>query len=471
MPRPTKPPNIIVFMSDEHNASVTGCYGNPVVRTPNLDRLAAEGVTFDAAYTNSPLCVPARLSFTAGQYISRCGAWSNNCRLPTDTYPSLPRRLEAAGYESMLCGKMHYDRSRRYGFREVGGTFYSNQYEKTGRGGRRRAGDRTSHTASRDSRFAKFHPGNHSEILDHDRRVTHGAARFLATRRRSDKPFFLLVGHLAPHFPLIVPRSYWERYRGRVPMPVLPQGHLASQPLNYQHLRRGFGVVDTEPAVVRKGRELYYGLTQWLDNEIGKVLDALAQSRVAHNTVVVYTSDHGENLGEHGLWWKNCMYECAARTPLIVNWPRRWAGGQRRTRACSLVDLVQTVAELAGAEPSEDWNGDSMCDWLDDRRTSWKDMAVSEYYAHNIASGFAMLRAGRHKYVYHSPANGRRRPQRELYDLTDDPGEFTNLAARPEHERRIERMHRALVKELGAEPDEAEQRCRADYAQGYQPAG
>ena len=131
-------PNILVIMSDEHNASVTGCYGNSIIQTPNLDRLAAGGTTFESCYCNSPLCVPSRLSFTAGKYVSRIGAWSNDCRLDSDDVPSLPRILTAAGYESYLCGKMHYDRTRRYGFTEIGGN--RNNGFKTGKGGRRKPG-------------------------------------------------------------------------------------------------------------------------------------------------------------------------------------------------------------------------------------------------------------------------------------------------------------------------------------------
>ena len=456
-------PNVLLILSDEHNASVTGCYGNRIVRTPHLDGLAARGVTFDSAYTNSPLCVPSRLALTAGKYVSRTGAWNNDCWLPGDDYPSLPRIMTAAGYEAVLCGKMHYDRSHRYGFTEIGGNM--NNSFMTGRGGRRPADNLAS--AGLSARFAEFRVAERAAHEAHDTRVTAGVAEFLAGRKTTDKPFFLLAGYLAPHFPLVVPRAYYEPYRGKVPMPHIPPGHLDKLPLNYKHLRAGFQLVDVPEETVRFGRELYYGLTQWIDREIGKLLAALAESRVADNTVVIYTADHGENMGEHGLWWKNCMYEHAARVPLVVRWPARWAGGQRRTGACSLVDVVQTIAELGGARVPEDWNGRSLCGYLDDAQSTSRDLAVSEYYAHNIASGFAMIRRGRHKYVYHTPPDDRHPAQRELYDLAADPGELANLAERPEHRPTLQRLHAELVKELGQHPDEIEQRCRADYAKGY----
>ena len=457
-------PNIIVIMSDEHNAGVLGSYGNDIVQTPNLDSLSRRGVTFESCYCNSPLCVPSRLSFTSGKYVSRVGAWSNNCWLPSTDYPSLPRIMKDSGYESILCGKMHYDRTRRYGFTEIGGNM--NNSDKKGKGNRR-AADNLTPKAGISNRFNDFHTGDDSSILKHDRKVTAGTIEFLNNRRASDKPFFMLVGYLAPHFPLIVPQRYWELYKGRVPMPEIPQGHLESQARNYKHLRIGFNVENVPDEIVRKGRELYYSLTQWQDEEIGKVLTALGNSNVADNTIVIYTTDHGENMGEHGLWWKNCLYEHAGRVPLIISWPARWKGGQRRTKACSLVDVVQTVAELGAANVPDDWNGDSMVRWLDNPDSEWKDLAVSEYYGHNIASGNAMIRMGDYKYIYHTPADADHPAERELYDLRTDPGEFNNLAGRKKYRRRVRAMHAALVKEIGEHPNRTEQRCRADYARGY----
>ncbi|UCE50499.1 MAG: sulfatase-like hydrolase/transferase [Phycisphaerales bacterium] len=462
--RAERTPNILVIMSDEHNASVAGCYDNEIAQTANLDGLSRRGITFESCYCNSPLCVPSRLSFTSGKYASRVGAWNNSCWLASGDCPSLPRILNAAGYESILCGKMHYDRTRRYGFREIGGSM--NHSRKTGKGSRRRAGNLEPKEGI-SQRFEKFHAGDESSILSHDRKVTSATVEFLANRKASDKPFFLFVGYLAPHFPLIVPQKYWDRFKGKVPMPKIPEGHLESQVRNYEHHRVAFNTVGVPDEIVQKGRELYYGLTHWLDDEIGKVLWSLADSEVAENTVVIYTTDHGENMGEHGLWWKNCMYEHASRVPLIVSWPSRWVGGERRTRACSLVDVVQTIAELGGADVPADWDGDSMLGWLDDPWAEWKDLAVSEYYGHNVASGFAMIRMGRYKYVYHTGADADHPAEKELYDLLYDPQEFNNLAGQRRHSRRIRDMHEALIKEIGEDPEITERRCRSDCARGY----
>ena len=458
-------PNVLVIMSDEHNAGVTGCYGSSIVRTPNLDHLAAGGVTFDSFYCNSPLCVPSRMAFTAGKYVSRTGAWNNGCWLPSDEYPSIARVMGATGYDSLLCGKMHYDATRRYGFSEI--AKIGNNSFKTGGGRRRDPDDLPGDPNKLSSRYKQFHAGDNSGILRHDRQVTAGLLDFFSKRKRSEKPFFLLAGYLAPHFPLIVPQNYWDAYKDRVPMPVIPEGHLDHLAPNYQHLRAGFQMWSVPPEIVKSGRELYHGLTQWFDEQVGKVLAGLGSSDVADNTVVVYTSDHGENMGEHGLWWKNCVYDHAARVPLIVNWPKRWTGGQRRTQACSMVDLVKTICELGAAEPGGDWNGDSLVGWLDDAQTTWKDQSVTEYYAHNIASGYVMLRTGSYKYTYHTRMDEKHPPMVELYDLATDPGEFKSLADDPTQKERIASMHARLVAEVGEDPDETELRCRADYAKGY----
>jgi choline-sulfatase len=459
-----KPPNIWWIMSDEHNPHVTGAYGNTIVRTPHMDELAANGVTFETHYCNSPLCVPSRASLTAGKYCSRVNVWSNSCELPSADIPSLPRILNAAGYESYLCGKQHYDYSRRYGFMEIGGNFNDNF--KNGRGKRRDPNAVTQDGIS--DRFKQFHPGPRNPVLEHDKRVTAGTLDFLTKRTGSDKPFFLYSGYLAPHFPLVVPKDYWERYRGRIEMPTIPGGFYDTLPLNYRLLRAGFGEIGLPDATVRTGRELYYGMVDWIDNEIGKVVAALrANKDLAENTVIVYSSDHGENMGEHGMWWKSCMYEQASRVPMIISYPQRWAAGQRRAGASAHVDLVKTLVDIGGGHTPDDWNGDSMLGWLDDPKQMWKDYAVSEYYAHNIGSGYVMSRSGNWKYTYHSTMDSAHPAQRQLFDLSSDPQEFANVADRPENAQRVAEMHQRMVKEIGGEPDETEQKARAQMAQGY----
>jgi choline-sulfatase len=459
-----KKPNILLIMSDEHNQRVSGCYGNTIVRTPNIDSLAAQGVTFDSHYCNSPLCVPSRSSFTAGKYASRVDVWGLTSELPSADIPSIARRMTAAGYQPYLCGKMHYEESRRYGFIQTGGDF--NNYPKSGRGSRSTPADIRQHTPL-SARFKQFHTGDQGGSVRHDRRVTAGALDFLS-KREAGTPFFLLVGYLCPHFPLVVPEPFYTPYKDKVPMPEIPAGLIDSLPTNYKLQRTGFEEVDVPDHTVKLGRELYYGLTTWVDNEIGKVLKALrANPQIADNTVIIYTTDHGENMGEHGLWWKNCMYDHGARVPLIISWPERWKGGQRRALTSGHLDLVKTVIDIGGGHTPGDWNGDSLVPWLDNPRHKWKDMACSEYYAKFIAHGLVMLRTGKWKYVYHGRPGAGMAVERQLFDMTADPQEFHNLADDPRHAGLIAKLHARMVKEVGGDCDETELRARAQLAKGY----
>ncbi len=459
-----KKPNIMLIMSDEHNQRVSGCYGDTIVKTPNIDSLAAQGVTFDSHYCNSPLCVPSRSSFTAGKYASRVDVWGLTSELPSADIPSIARVMTGAGYEPYLCGKMHYEESRRYGFIQTGGDF--NNYPKSGRGDRSKPQDIRQHTPLA-GRFKQFHTGDNGSTVRHDTRVTAGALDFL-NKRQGGTPFFLLVGYLAPHFPLIVPEPFYAPYKDKVPMPEIPSGLVDNLPTNYKLQRTGFEETDVPEATVKMGRELYYGLTTWVDNEIGKVLKALRSNpQIADNTVIIYTTDHGENMGEHGLWWKNCMYDHAARVPLIISWPERWKGGQRRALTSGHLDLVKTVVDIGGGHPPGDWNGDSLLPWLDDPRHKWKDFACSEYYAKFIAHGMVMARTGKWKYTYHGKPAADMPVERQLFDMEADPKEFHNLANDPKYADLIAKLHARMVREVGGDTEETELRARAQLAKGY----
>ncbi|MEC8382365.1 MAG: sulfatase-like hydrolase/transferase [Myxococcota bacterium] len=455
----SKPPNILFIMSDEHDGAILSCMGDKIIRTPHIDSIAENGILFRSCYTPSPVCGPARLALTAGKTVGRSQVWSNHNVLESDDVYSMAKAFSNAGYQSILCGKQHYTKERRYGFTQLGRDF--NHFEKAGFVPRRHPLDHNINVALRDKRFERFGPSRKSGIYKHDEPITHEAVQFFKEHSADDPPFFLFVGYMAPHFPLRCPPKYFRRYRDKVPMPNIPAGHIESQPLNYQHLRKGFGVVEQDPAMVKLGRECYYGLINWLDDEIGDLLKALRRSSAADNTIVVFTSDHGENKGDHYLWWKNCMYESAVRIPMLMSFPQRFAGGQVRDGACTTLDVLQTLMELSGAEPGEDWQGDSMVAHLDDPNHPWKDRALSEYYAHNVCSGFQMLRQGPWKYVYHTRFNDEFGPERELYNLETDPNEFKNLAAI--ETERVKSMHAELTTELGMPPDDVEALCRADY--------
>ena len=457
-----KKPNILCIMSDEHTWNVLGCCRNPVVKTPNLDRIAKNGIVFENCYTPSPLCVPARLAFTAGQYISRCGAWQNNSELPSDDYPSLYRLLGEQGYECALGGKMHFSHDRRYGFDvDLNPKFNS---------GRKNEGhvrvDINSEPYKKmenklSPRFGEFKVSNDSFILNHDRKVTQICGDYIKGRKKDDKPFFVLAGYLAPHFPIIIPEEF-DTYRDLIPMPVIPENHIESLPFHYKVMRRAFGMENVPDEIVKKGRELYYGFVTWLDNEIGKLLSALDDSESADNTVIVYTTDHGENMGEHGMWWKNNMYDTSVKIPCIVSFPDKYKSGTRINEVCSLIDLSNTIAEIGGAKAPVSWNGNSLMGLIEGKNDDWSNIAVSEYYGHNIAAGHCMIRRGKYKYVYFNAINDEYPAARQLFDLEADPGEFDDLSSQNAYSALMDELHCLLVKEIGRYPEDCEAEIRKD---------
>ncbi len=463
-------PNLLIVMVDEHAASVAGCYGDSIAITPHLDQLAGEGVVFDNCYTNSPVCGPARESFLSGRWISQTSVWGNSCWLPSPDTPTFTAALAAAGYDVALSGKMHLDRTRRYGMREVWPS-HANRFFKSGKGVRLGPEALLAPSTLWPKRAANFHAGEDSVVLRHDRTAVDAAADFLASRRSSDPPFCLIVGLIAPHFPLVVPERWLARFRGRVPPPHVPHGYVESLPLNYRLYRAALGPTDDDSAATTAGRECYWGLVGWMDEQLGRLLTACERSPGREQTAIVYTSDHGENKGDHGMWWKGAMFDSATRVPLIVRWPQRWQGGQRRAGATSLIDVAATLADLGGIESAAyPAQGDSLMPWLDDATHAWKDNAVSEYYGHYVASGFTMLREGDWKYVYHARRSPESEPERELYQLKSDPAELVNLAPRAESASTMQRLHQRLLALLGRDPEEIETQCRREIAIGYQRA-
>ena len=422
---------------------------------------------FDAHYCSSPICAPSRQTFTTGKYVSHHKVWGNTVGVP-ESWPTLPKLMSAAGYDEYLIGKMHYKGGRSDGFNvlDKGGKRDPDEEARAQKKPQPRPRKRLPAGEFRDNGDAigdEFSPLGESRDMDSfvDVARRDNAIKFLRGRKPGDRPFLLVVGFIAPHYPLVAPPEDLAHFKGKVPMPQIPPGYIDALPLNYKQLRNDRKLEHVPAETVRLAREAYYARVEWTDRQIGLVFDALRTSGVADNTVVIYTSDHGENMGEHGLWWKNCMYDSAARVPLIVSWPGRWRAGQRRAGACGSVDLVQTIAALGGAKAPADWNGSSLVPWLDDPSYPWRDLAVSEYYAGYISSGIAMIRQGRWKYVYHARADEKHGPERELYDLNADAKELHNLAGDPGQADRLSAMHAVLVKELGEEPDQTEARYRA----------
>ena len=441
MPNSSKIPNILLIMSDEHAPMYSSAYGHRIVQTPNMDRLAAEGVTFDNAYCNSPLCCPSRMSFMTGRYVHRIRTWDNASPLASDAV-TWAHLLGAVGYDVVLAGKQHFcGPDQLHGFRtQLARDLHAELWTKEGvpRG----TPDWENGTPSAARPWAGLQqagPGTTPEI-EVDDLVEARALDYLRDSARKSRPWALNVSFIAPHFPLVAPQRFWDLYPlDGIDMPEIPPGHLENQHPVHQRMRRMFGCVDFPEELVRRGRAGYYALTTYLDEKIGRLLDVIEETDQYENTLVVYCSDHGEMNGEHGMWRKSSFYEASVRAPLQIAWPGHLPAGRRISEVVSLVDLVATLVEVADAPRAFQLDGDSLLPLMQGTTTAWKDEAFSEYLAHGVERPTAMLRRGDYK-LHYSLGDP---PQ--LYDLVRDPGEFHDLAGEAAYQPVVEDMQSRLL--------------------------
>ncbi|HXF67832.1 MAG TPA: sulfatase-like hydrolase/transferase [Burkholderiales bacterium] len=421
-----KPANLLFILSDEHNKRVLGCYGHPMVRTPNLDRLAARGTRFTSAYTNCPICVPARAALATGQHVHRIRCWDNAIAYRGEP-ASWGHRLMAQGHRVTAIGKLHYVDSdpARNGFHEeilplhivggVGDLLGLIRDELPRRPGSLKLGPEAG-------------PGE-SEYTKYDRDIAQEAVKWLRHEapRHRDRPWALFVGFVAPHFPLIAPPRFYELYpEEQVPWPS--QYDPAERPRHpfLDALRRCLCYDEAFDApMVRRAIAAYFGLVSFLDDNIGRILRALEEAGLAEQTRVIYTSDHGDNLGARGLWGKSTMYEESAGVPLILAGPGVPAGAACDTPV-TLVDVFPTAIQCLGARPDprdRDLPGVSL---LEIARGARPDRTIlSEYHAAGAVCGAFMIRRGKWKYIHYVGLP----PM--LFDLEADPFELADLGQDP----------------------------------------
>lgn len=451
--------NVLILLSDEHNARVMGCAGHPIVHTPRLDRLAGEGTRFVNAYTASPICVPARASIATGRYVHEHRCWDN--ALAYQGQPaSWGHRMQAAGMAVESIGKLHYrNETDDTGFDRQ--QFAAHIMDGIGQvwGSVREplpdpfpAAPLFKHIGAGESSYNRF-----------DRAVADQAAQWLRQRGQSgdESPWVLFVGLVAPHFPLIVPPEYLDRYPvADMPLPDLhPDRGYRRHPWVERHARfsrhdEQLGSDDRR----RLARASYYALTTFMDEQVGKVLDALAASGQAGNTTVIYSSDHGDNLGERGLWNKCTLYRDSTAVPMIVRGPGIPAGAIRRTNV-SLVDIFPTVLHATGVAPAAadaSLPGRSLVASAAGAEDEAR-LGFSEYHAVGSESAGYMLADSRYKYhhyVGHAP---------ELFDLLADPAETRDLAGDPQYATLLEQFQDRLRGML--DPVEVDRQAKSDQRQ------
>lgn len=417
-------PNFLLILADQQSPHVMGCSGDRVVRTPNLDQLAAQGVRFAANYCGSPLCVPSRMTFLTARHCSDIGVWTNSCVLDSEI-PTFPSALAAAGYETVLAGRMHFDGpDQRHGFtrRTIGDV---GQPRVPAEGKHRLLGSISSLTPGQTKGAVETAGPGKTSYLAYDEAVTESACRFLADwdRQPSRKPLALVVGYVLPHCPYICPPELFNDYLSRVIVPGLPAGYFENlHPAERaDRSRRGFDDLSDEQR--RTALAAYYGLVEYHDRLCGKVLAALRNTSFGNNTVVVYTSDHGDMAGEHHLWTKSVLYEGSVGVPLICSFPGRFRAGVTVQNVISLLDVGPTLLELAGAPPMQSVAGRSLTRFLlgDGEAGDWPNDAFAECCGSPAGYPSRMLREGPWKIILH---HGYAQPQ--LFNLAEDPWEMND---------------------------------------------
>ena len=438
-------PNILMIMADQLAAQWTGTYGHPLVRTPHLDALAERGVRFDAAYTNCPICAPSRASMCTGRLVSSIEAFDNGTELPAST-PTFLHRLRGAGYRTWLSGKMHFiGPDQHHGFeRRLTTEIYPSGFNWT-------PDWRESPCANPGSAVDQLrHSGtcDWSLQLDYDEE-THFRAleglRDLARMRDEGRPFFLCASYTHPHDPFCITPEWWNLYDPDVV--DLPESapidfddmHPYDQWLQIHHMVREYP--PTEEAI-RNTRRAYYGMVSYFDEKVGQLVGELERLGLGDETIVVVTSDHGEMLGERGMWFKRTCYEPSTRVPLVVAGTDRVAGGRTLSQSVSLVDLFPTFAEWAGADEAVDdpavLDGHSLAGLAAGENGAWDFPAISEYCSEGVCAPIRMAVKDGLKYIHvHGEA-----PQ--LYDLGADPLERENRYGDPALVARFEPLRAAV---------------------------
>ena len=431
-------PNILVIMSDQHSKHMLGCYGDRLVRTPNLDRLAAEGMRFDNAYCPSPLCVPSRMSFMTCRTPSRNRAWHNGHVLSSGI-PTWAHVLGAAGYETSLIGRMHFvGPDQRHGFenRPIG-EFLARHPGAAVPGGPMFT-RYSAHTTGQARVAVEIAGHGHTHYQWSDEQVTQSALGYLREHAAGGigRPFAAVVGYMLPHCPYIAPKELFDYYYPLVDIPPVEE----HQPATIARFRRDRGILDPplSEEQIRVARAAYFGLCEQTDRMAGRILDCLDQTGLAENTLMIYTSDHGDMAGEHDCWWKSNYYEGSVGVPLIARLPGAVSGASACDAACNLMDLGVTFAELAGAEFRPTHDGRSLWPLLSDRaadavrrRDEWADETFSELDDVIGSVGPSrMVRSGPWKlWVF---GNGAEMPP-ALFNMADDPGELRDLAEDPRY--------------------------------------
>lgn len=457
-------PNFLWICTDQQRADTLGCYRNPFVSTPNLDRLADEGIVFDRCYAQSPICSPSRSSFLTGRYPRTTRCRQNGQDIPPDEV-LVTRLLADAGYTCGLAGKLHLANTTQTfrpteprindGYAEFHWSHHPDPWWPTNEYVHwlRAQGIHYERKPYRDSRYVQV---SMPTAYHQTTWCAQQAIQFIEANAGFEQPWLFSMNLFDPHPPFDPPLECLERYLDRlvnIPLPSYQPGELEAKPPFQQtdhhgaYNRPGYfaypEMSDTDHQLIRAA---YWAMVDLIDEQVGRVLEALEHTGQRDHTVVIFMSDHGEMLGDHGLYHKGpYFYEACVRVPLIIAWPERVAAGKRRAALVELVDLAPTLLEAANLEPHAGMQGRSLLRLLTDENApdDHREDVYCEYYnanlPHNPPAYATMLRTGCYKLVVaHGHDTG------ELYDLESDAHETHNLW----NDSRIASVQMVLLQQL-----------------------
>ena len=436
-------PNLLYIHSDQHSPYVAGCYGDPLVETPHLDALAERGVVFDNTYCPSPICVPSRMSMLSGRYPCDNQVWTNSHILDSGI-PTFAHAMGAGGYRPVLIGRMHSvgpDQLHGYAERLVG------DHGPNQPGGQGVDHGQLSGTAGPGRVSLHLSGHGQSAYQVHDEDVTAATIDYLnrlgvAKRAgQAAEPFSLSVGFMLPHQPFVARLQDYRYYYENITPPQTPEPFDDHLHPHIKRWRQACEIEEVSAEEIRRARAAYWALVHRMDALIGQIIAALRENDLEENTLILYTSDHGEQVGEHGLWWKQTFYEDSVKVPTILAWPGRLPAGTRCDRVISSLDLNATMLDALGCPALPHSRGRSLLPLLaDPQNAEWDDIAFSEFCQDAAGAGgpFSemgifqrMIRRGPWKlnYYHGQPC--------QLFNLQADPRERCDLADDPAHQETL----------------------------------
>ena len=454
-----KPMNLLVIMADELSVKTLGCYGHQAVRTPNIDRLAASGVRFTGAYTNSPICTAARASFATGRCVHEIGCWDN-----ASPYTGEPKgwghRLQTEGHRVTSIGKLHYrNTTDPTGFDEQ----IVPMHARDGGVGSVLGSIRDELIVQKADKLAREIGPGETSYTNYDLEIAENACAWLENEAERygdpEKPWMTFVSFVSPHFPLMAPKKYFDMYPiDSVPM---PKAHALDGRPRHPWIEAYRKYVPSDSFFDDERRRVaiasYFGLCTFLDDLVGRVLESLERAGLADSTRVVFASDHGENLGARGTWGKGTMYEESAAVPLMMAGPDVEAGAVVETPV-SLLDFYPTILESVGVAPNEGDKSRAGRSLYEIARAPYdaERVVFSEYHASGAETAAYLIRKGKKKYIHYVDYPP------ELYDLERDPEEQNDIAGRTESEATIRELEGVLRDIL--DPAEVDRRAKRDQA-------